>query len=466
MTFHVVIIGMGYVGIPAAALFADVPDFTVTGVQRRSKRSGWKIDALNAGKCPIGGDEPGLKKLIERVVLKKGTFTVTDDMDICREADAILIDVQTPTDENHIPQYVSLRSVSEQVGERMGDDPLIVIESTCAPGTTDYIVKPILEHASGKTAGEDFSLVFSYERVMVGRLLYNITSLPRIVGGIDHRSTERAVALYDHIVKEELIPSDALTAEVAKVTENTHRDVNIAFANEVALICESLGVDAYEVRKLVNTLPNIPSDPAKNPVRNMLFPGAGVGGHCLPKDPWLLLWGMEKFGRFSVDSRVIAPARRLNAAMPHHMAELTINALKNQRTSIDGANICLLGVAFLEDSDDTRNTPSHPLFDILTAKGAEVVIHDPYVDSYQDLPLTDDLEAATHGADAVVLVTKHKQYLDLDLDELAQRMRTRVLIDGRGVYDEEEVAEAGFEFRAVGRGHRITEDAGSMLNIK
>ncbi|HID71687.1 MAG TPA: nucleotide sugar dehydrogenase, partial [Thermoplasmata archaeon] len=290
---RIAVIGMGYVGIPAAALFADVEGFDVTGIQRRSKRSGWKIDYLNQGKNPIRGEEPGLAELIHRVVVEKKSFRVTDDYSVCREMDAILIDVQTPTDEHRIPRYESLREVSAIVGRYMKPGTLVVIESTVAPGTTDYVVKPILEKESGMNAGKDFYLAFSYERVMVGRLLHNIINYPRIVGGINKESTERAMRLYSHIVKAELYPTDALTAEVAKTVENAYRDVNIAFANEVALICESLGVNVYHVRRFVNSLPNDPSNPAANPVRNMHFPGAGVGGHCLPKDSWLLKYGVD-----------------------------------------------------------------------------------------------------------------------------------------------------------------------------
>ena len=199
MSKKIVVFGMGYVGIPAAALFADIKDFNVVGIQRRSKRSGWKIDYLNEGKNPIGGDEPGLSDLIKRVVDKK-TFRVTDDVSECSNSDVILIDVQTPTDEQGIPHYDSLKAVSKQIGKYMKKGVLVVIESTVAPGTTENIVKPILEEESKLQAGIDFSLVFSYERVMVGRLIKNIVYLPRIVGGIDDESTRRGVDLYKNIV--------------------------------------------------------------------------------------------------------------------------------------------------------------------------------------------------------------------------------------------------------------------------
>jgi len=449
MLKKIVVIGMGYVGIPAAALFADVEGFSVVGIQRRSKRSGWKIDWLNDGKNPIGGDEPGLSELIQKVV-KKGTFRVTDDFSECSNADAILIDVQTPTDEKGIPHYESLKEVSKQVGNHMGKDVLVIIESTVAPGTTENIVKPILEEESGLQAGTDFSLVFSYERVMVGRLLKNIVYLPRIVGGINKESTRRGVDLYKNIVKETIHPTTTLTAEMAKVVENTYRDVNIAFANEVALLCESLGIDVFDVRKLVNTLPNDPSNPSSNPVRNMHFPGAGVGGHCLPKDPWLLKYGVDTYGKFKVEPHVIVKSRELNMWMPSHMADLLEGGLKDAGKMLKDAKIAVLGVAFLENSDDTRNTPAKTLYEILEKKGAKPVLHDPYVRDF-DLPFTKDFNEVIRDADAIVIVTKHKEYVHLDLSSIKNKMNTPVIIDGRNIYQKEECEKAGFIYKGIGK---------------
>lgn len=452
MARKIVVVGMGYVGIPAAALFADAPGFEVIGVQRRSKRSGWKIDWLNQGRNPIGGDEPGLSELIERVV-RKGTFRVVEEISVCKDAEAILIDVQTPTDDDHVPRYESLRLVCEDVGRHMSAGALVVIESTVAPGTTEHLAKPLLEEGSGLKAGKDFSLAFSYERVMVGRLIKNIVELPRIVGGIDKRSTERAMELYMHIVRAELHPTDALTAEVAKVVENTYRDVNIAFANEVALICESLGVDAYEVRALVNTLPNDPSDPATNPVRNMHFPGGGVGGHCLPKDPWLLKYGLDAYGKFKFFPKLIVSSREINDAMPLHVIALLEDALTAHGRGINGAKVAILGVAFIENSDDTRNTPSAVLFEELKRRGAVPVLHDPLVREFE-MPFTKELDEALTGADAVILSTKHKEYLQLDLKEIRKALATPVLIDGRNAWDEVTAEKAGLTYRAVGKGQR------------
>ena len=452
MVRKIVVVGMGYVGIPVAALFADAPGFNVVGVQRRSKRSGWKIDWLNEGKNPIGGDEPGLSDLIARVV-KKGTFKVVDDISTCRDAEAVLIDVQTPTDADKTPNYDSLKEVSETVGRFIRSKTLVVVESTVAPGTTDNIVKPILEKSSGMKAGKDFYLAFCCERVMVGRLIKNMVELPRIVGGIDEESTDRAMELYSHIVKAKLLPTDALTAEVTKVVENTYRDVNIAFANEVAMICESLGVDAFNVRDLVNTLPDDPSNPASNPIRNMHYPGAGVGGHCLPKDGWLLKYGLDAFGKFKFFPKIITSTREVNDSMPAHVTDLVEDALAEHGKKLKGSKVAILGVAFLENCDDTRNTPSAVIYNELEKRGAKPVLHDPIVRDF-DLPFTKDLDEALLNADAVILSTKHKEYVKLDLKWLKSKLSTPVLIDGRNAFCIDAAAKAGLTYRGVGKGAR------------
>ena len=453
---HIVVIGMGYVGIPCAALFADVPGFRVTGVQRRSKRSGWKIDWLNKGRSPFEGDEPGLAELIRRVALEKRTLCVTDDIAVCREADVILLDVQTPVDGNKVPQYESLREVVAGAGRHMRRDALVVIESTVAPGTTRHVVQPILEQESGMKAGEGFWLAFSYERVMPGKLLEFLVNYPRVVGGIDDESTRRAVELYRRIVKNRVTATDCVTAEVAKTVENTYRDVNIAFANEMALVCESLGVDVFEVRDLVNARPD----------RDMHMPGAGVGGHCLPKDPWLLDHGVNCYGSKAAKSRLLAVARQINDHMPLHMAELAEEALAEAGKSVAGARVTVLGVAYLENSDDTRNTPALPLIKALRTSGAEVIAHDPYVrqvdferldlgSSAAKVVFTQTLEQALRGADCAVIVTKHRDYVGPELLQAAQTMRACILVDGRGCIDRQACAQAGISYHGLGRRGRV-----------
>jgi UDP-N-acetyl-D-mannosaminuronic acid dehydrogenase len=421
-------------------------------VQRRSERSGWKIECLNAGRSPFEGDEPGLAELIHRVVVEKRSLHVTDDVLMCREADTILIDVQTPVDEEHVPHYESLREVSRQVGQYLQPGTLVIIESTVAPGTTQHVVQPVLERESGLKAGSDFYLAFSYERVMPGKLLEYITDFPRVVGGVDEESIRRAVELYRHIVKQEISPTDVLTAEMAKVVENAYRDVNIAFANEVALACERMGVDVFEVRGLINARPD----------RHMHLPGAGVGGHCLPKDSWLLKYGVETYGGRAEDPgelRLIPLAREINDGMPGHMVALIEETLRDAGRELGGSKIVLLGVAYLENADDTRNTPAAALAKLLLARGAEVVAHDPYVreaDWHRELgdgaevPLTGNLWSALDGADCAALVTQHREYKALDVGQMKTVMRTPVLVDGRNVWNTAACQKAGFTYRGVG----------------
>jgi UDP-N-acetyl-D-mannosaminuronic acid dehydrogenase len=442
MAKKIAVVGMGYVGIPCAALLADVDEFEVIGVQRRSKRSGWKIDYINQGKCPIGGDEPGLADLIANVVKRK-KFEVTDDISVCQDADVILIDVQTPTDENNVPHYESLRSVSQSIGKYMKPKTLVVIESTVAPGTTENLVKPILEEMSGLKAGEDFYLAFSFERVRPGRLVRNIVHLPRIVGGINEKSSQMALEIYSKIVKEKIYVTDCLTAETTKCVENAYRDINVAYANEVALLCERLGINAYEVRELTNTLPNV----------DVHVPGAGVGGHCLPKDTWLLLYGVEKYGKPENGKiQILTKAREMNNFMPVHMAKLLETAMAEAEKTIAGSKITVLGFSFLENTDDTRNTPALSLIKILEKKGAQVIVHDPFVREFEEVNLTDDLEGAINGSDALVLVTRHRQYFDLKPEEVKALARTPVIVDGRNVFDLPLFNDKGFITKSVGKG--------------
>lgn len=448
----IVVVGMGYVGIPVAALLADVPGFNVVGVQRRSKRSGWKIDALNAGKSPIEGDEPGLSDLIAKVV-KQGSFRVTEDVEVYREADVILIDVQTPTNSDHEPRYESLRQVSRDIGKRLSKSKktLVVIESTVAPGTTENIVKPLLEEESGLKCGEGFLLAFSFERVMPGKLLEHLIHMPRVVGGVTAEATDEAVSLYERIVKAPVHATDCMTAEVTKVIENTYRDVNIAFANEMALACESFGVDVNVVRDLMNER----SD------RDFHKPGAGVGGHCLVKDPYLLQYGLAEYGRRKFSLGFVSLSRRVNDSMPEHMFFLLEEGLLEAGKKVAGSRVAVLGAAYLRDSDDIRNTPSVPLIRKLLESGARVVIHDPHVRAQEFLSefglggaeFTGELDEALLDADAAAIVTEHKAYRELTPKVLSEKTRKPfVVVDGRNVFNKTEYEREGFFYKGVGKG--------------
>lgn len=450
----IAVIGMGYVGIPAAVLLSDA-GYDVTGIQRRSKRSGWKIDSLNQGHCPIGGKEPELPEMLKRVV-SEGTFRVTDDYSAVKNVDLILIDVQTAVDGNHVPQYDSLREACHDFGKFLSPGQTVIVESTVGPGTTGNIVKPILEEESGLKAGlpDGFGLCFSSERVMVGRLIHNIREYPKIIGGVDDLSARTAMEMYSSIVRGGIYRTDIMTAEAAKTIENAYRDVQIAFANEVALLCESLGIDVYQVREFVNGLPNDPSAPHANPVRNMHFPGAGVGGHCLPKDTWLLLHGYTQFASSTIEypSSILRDARRLNDWMPIHMVDLLESALKEVGKELRGATIGVLGYSFLENSDDPRNTPTTSLLEELAKRGAAYRVHDPFVRNNMDYDILPDMDMALKGCDAAVVMTAHDQYRTIEPSKLKGLLRSPVIVDGRNIFEAGKFLAEGMVLRGVGKG--------------
>lgn len=432
MDKKIVVVGMGYVGIPVAVAFAN-KGFEVIGINRSRP----KVDMINTGECPIKGKEPELPELLKKLV-KDGKLSATQDFSVCKDAYAILIAVQTPFNIQKMePEYSSLESAVSDVGKNLSKGSLVVIESTIAPTTIDKVVKPILEKESDMVAGEDFYLANCPERVMPGRLLQNIREYDRVVGGINEKSAQIAVELYKSIVEGELFPTDSLTAEIVKTAENAYRDVQIAFANEIALICEKLGVNAYEVRRLVN----------KCPFRNMHLPGSGVGGHCLPKDSWLLAYGVKN--EFS--PKIITLAREVNDSMPHHMVELTQKALLERGVKIEESIISVLGVAYLADSDDTRNSPTVPILKELIGKGAEIRVHDPFVKEFEGLDVFQNIEEAIKESDCIVLVTAHAAYKNLELKRIKALMRAPIMIDGRNVFDKEVCTQEGFTYQGIGK---------------
>lgn len=429
------VIGLGYVGLPVACEFARA-GFDVCGLEIQQER----VQKINVGISPIEGTEPGLAELLYDVVQSK-RLAATTDYGTLRERDVILISVETPVDAENTPRYEALRTVLLSLGPVLKPGALVIVESTIAPGTMRDLVTPLLERSSGLRLNEGFFLGHCPERVMPGRLLANLRSVSRVVGGMTPLTADTMVALYGHVVQADLDATDCITAELVKTTENAYRDVQIAFANEVALICETVGGDVWRVRELVN----------KSPGRAMLLPGAGVGGHCIPKDPWLLAYGArDQRARL----RLIPAARAINDTMPERMVELLEEALVTQDRQLSAASILVLGYAYLEESDDTRNSPSAVLADLLLAAGARVIVHDPFVPGYKG-----DLLQMANGCDAAVLMVRHRAYLDLDLDALGAALQTPVLIDGRHAFSAADVVDKGLVYRGIGLGTASAENA-------
>lgn len=425
------VIGMGYVGIPLACTLAK-SGVRVFGIDINKER----VNSINRGKNPLRGDEPGLQDLLAEVV-DEGMLKAASNYSACRNSKVVFISVDTPIDEKKRPIFDHLLSAIEGVSENLSKGTLVVIESTIAPGTMRDVIRPNIEKISGLRAGKDFFLAHCPERVMSGKLLFNLVNLDRILGGLDKKSTEIAMHWYKKFLKGKLLETDMTTAEVVKTAENAYRDVQIAFANEIALICENLGLDAFEVRRLVNS----------SPFRDMHLPGAGVGGHCLPKDPWLLVYG----GR-EAKPKLIPTARRLNDFMPEHIAELSIEAMREAGIKEGkNTNVVIFGYAFLENSGDTRNSPSKRVVDILKDK-FNVLVHDPYVTEAEGAKMIKDLNSALKKADCAIFMTKHRDYSDLSLDDLANHMRHKIVIDGRDLFDKRKAKKLGIIYKGIGKG--------------
>ncbi len=428
----VAVIGLGYVGVPLAAAVAETRA-SVVGIDIDPK----KVAAVNAGRNPLRGREPGLGDLLKDEVAN-GRLRASLDPADAADADVVAVCVETPIEPTtHDPSYKALKAALAGVGPHLKAGALVSIESTLSPGTMEKVVRPALERGSQMTAGDGFHLIHCPERLTAGKLLTNLTALPRVLGANDPVALRKGIAFYRRFVKAEIHPTDWTTAEVVKTAENAYWDVQIAFANEVALISEELGVDAYRVRELVNTCP----------FRLMLIPGAGVGGHCIPKDPWLLVGPAVQ-----TKPELIPTARAVNEFMPRRMARLIEEALAAGGRKIKGARVAVLGFAYRENTEDARNTPAKPLIQELRRRGADVVIHDPYARSERGYTITRDLDAATKGADAVALVTAHDAYRKLDVTALRRGMRHRVLVDGRNVFQGPDLIAAGFVYRAIGKG--------------
>lgn len=424
------VIGLGYVGLPVAALFARA-GFSTVGVDIDAARAA----RINRGENPIEGVEPGLAELLAEVA-GGGKLTCTADYAALRNADVITISVQTPVEADHKPRYEHLRTALHALGAVLKPGALVIVESTLAPGTMQRVVIPALEEATGGRAGERFWVGHCPERVMPGKLIYNITHLDRVVGGQTLEAAEVMAALYRHVVNGALDPTDLLTAELVKTAENAYRDVQIAFANEVARVCEALGGDVWRVRELVN----------KSPGRQMLQPGAGVGGHCISKDSWLLIANVPD----DVGPALLPTARHVNRSMPGHVVMLTEDALSAFGISLAKATLAVFGYAYRPNTDDTRDTPSQAYIALVEARGAKVRVHDPYVAPYKG-----DVDAALEGADAAVILVGHDQYLQHDWRAALKRMRTPVLIDARHVLPDGFQAD-GAQVRVLGRGDWVS----------
>ncbi len=405
----IAVIGLGYVGLPLAMALghAGIP---VIGIDLDPQ----KIERLKRGESYI----PDVPTEQIAALIEKKLLTAHTDYEPVGEADSIFICVPTPFDANKAPDLTAVKQAAEGIAPRLRQGQMIVLQSTTYPGTTEEVVLPILEQ-SGLEAGVDFDLAFSPERIDPGNKQFNAMNTPKVVGGVNDQGAQRAATLLKRIGAPVEIVSSTRAAEMTKLLENIFRSVNIALVNEMALLCERMGIDIWEVVRAASTKPFgfMP-----------FYPGAGVGGHCIPIDPLYLSW---KAHEFDFHTNFIDLAAQTNQSMPYHVVDLVTQGLARQHKSLRDARLLVLGVAFKRDIDDARESPAERVIELLMLRGASVDYHDPYIPRFhvggnvfhrervrlESKPLSDDMLGSY---DCVVIVTGHRS---VDYARVANRAR-------------------------------------------
>lgn len=392
---YVGIIGLGYVGLPLAREFSR-GGATVLGFDINSRM----VAVINRGRSPI--KHISHESMAEMV--KSGRFRATDDMTKLSKPDTLIICVPTPLTKNREPDMQYIVSTSQTISKHLRKGQLVVLESTTYPGTTREVMVPILEQ-SGLKAQKDFFVAFSPEREDPGNKQFRTSTIPKVVGGLDKESLERALSVY-RVAIQTLVPVESCeVAEAAKILENTYRCINIALVNELKMLFDRMGIDVWEVIRAASTKPF---------GFNAFYPGPGLGGHCIPIDPFYLTWKARQYG---MATQFIELAGQINTGMPHYVVEKVADALNERRKSLKGSRVLVLGLAYKPDIDDVRESPSLELIELLQRKGAKVDYNDPYIPQTHkqreyDLKMTSKKLTAKMlaGYDAVVISTNHSEY--------------------------------------------------------
>ncbi|MBS3919772.1 MAG: GDP-mannose dehydrogenase [Deltaproteobacteria bacterium] len=490
----VVVMGIGFVGAVMAAVVADATDGNgapskfVIGMQRPSTRSYWKIPLFNRGVSPVSAEDPEVALMINRCVKQKQTLVATYTYDALKLADVVVVDVQCDYLKESLgnvrdgrADMVALEESFEIIAQNIGPQALVLIETTVAPGTTEQVAYPIMKKIFKKRGIESEPiLAHSFERVMPGRnYVASIRDFWRVCSGVNEEATRRVVKFLNEVIHTEKFPLTVLDrpieSETAKIIENSFRATILAFLDEWSLFAERNGVDLI---KVINSIKVRPTH------SNMIFPGPGIGGYCLPKDGGLGLWAYRHIHGFEDDIFKITPlAIDINDTRGLHVAQLVRDALRNMSRPIASAEILLLGASYREDVGDTRYSGSELIVRRLTEMGAEIRVHDPYVahwyefekqeeypasshglkrffrgqERLKDLRVEEDLRKALKGIDAILFAVRHQAYLSLDPDEVVKNAGGPIaVIDCFGILDDDRIRryfELGCEVKGLGRGH-------------
>jgi len=407
------VIGLGYIGLPTACYLAK-SGYQVIGVDLNKT----KIKTLKQKRIPF--KEPGLSSLFKKA-LKNLQFSLKPE-----PADVFIISVPTPVTSNKKPDLKFVKQAAKSINKILKNENLVVLESTVPPGTTEKIVLPILKKGHKNLR---IYLAHAPERAIPGRTLKEMTENERIIGGIDEESAELAKGIYSSFVRGKIYLTDATTAEFVKLIENTFRDVNIAFANELAKLCDEIEIDVWEAIKLANLHPRV----------NVHLPGPGVGGHCLAVDPWFLV-------KKGLDStKAIKLARNINDSMPFYVIKWVSKMLKY----IKNPTVTILGVAYKANVDDWRETPALKIIKLAKNKGWQVKIHDPLVKNFL-YKIEKDFKKATEKSDCLILVTDHDFYKNINPTSICN-MRNKIIFDSRNFINEKEWQKCGFKVKILGK---------------
>ena len=409
----VCILGMGYIGMPTACMLAN-NGYEVIGVEIDSKI----INKLNSGRLHI--DEPDLKEIFLKAYKDKKIKVMAE----LEKSDVYIIAVQTPLNNQKKANLSYVISATNMIKNYISNGCLVILESTSPPGTTRNIVGNIIYRNTGLKAGRDYYLAFCPERVLPGKIVYEMVNNDRIIGGINKESAKKAEMLYRSFVKGKIITTALEVAEFVKLAENTFRDVNIAFSNELAIICEKYGINVWEVIQFANLHPRV----------NILNPGPGVGGHCIPIDPWFILENVD------VRDTLIEKSRYINDKVPFIISDKIANILVGYKKS----KVTIFGVSYKENIGDTRESPAIVIYNELIKKGINVSVYDPLVSQFKYL--LSSLEDSLKYSDLLLLFVGHEKFKEINLEKISSLMRNKNIFDTRNFFDQKNVEKHGFKY--------------------
>ncbi|MDO8241129.1 MAG: nucleotide sugar dehydrogenase [Candidatus Moranbacteria bacterium] len=422
-TQKVCVVGLGYVGLPLAVRCVE-KGYETYGLERDQK----KVDLINKGKSPIE------EKFLEDNLPKFKPTTTTDEK-IIKKCDIILICVPTPVDSMYMPDLTPVIGASEAVMRNLKKGALVVLESTVNPGVSEEVIRPIFEEAGFKV-GKDVFIAHCPERINPGDPKWNVTNIPRVVGSFDKTGLDIAVKFYESIVDGNIRPMKSIReAEAVKIVENSFRDINIAFVNELAKSFDKLGIDVKDVILGASTKPF-----AFMPH----FPACGVGGHCIPVDPYYLIERAKKSG---FDHKFLKIAREINNSMPAYTTELMQDALNELQMPMKGTKIGVLGISYKANVDDTRESPTFKILDLLEEHGVKYDTFDPHILGKSSIKT---LGALLKKVDALIIATDHKEFKEID-PKLFKQNGIKVIIDGKNCLDKDAIKKLGIIYKGIGR---------------